>query len=143
MIENELLAYSAAFAERPVIIVLNKIDLVDEDTLRDLKALFVAEYPDREIHTISAVSGAGIEAMVHSLQDRIIELKTSLADDEEALAADVDLQERISRDVMSQSMGVAVPLGSAAASTEAGDTTDNSEEEDDDDHDVEVIYTNE
>lgn len=143
LIENELLAYSAAFAERPVIIVLNKIDLVDEDTLRDLKALFVAEYPDREIHTISAVSGAGIEAMVHSLQDRIIELKTSLADDEEALAADVDLQERISRDVMSQSMGVAVPLGSAAASTEAGDATDNSEEEDDDDHDVEVIYTNE
>lgn len=147
LIENELLAYSAAFAERPVIIVLNKIDLVDEDTLAKLKALFAEEYPDREIHAISAVTGAGLDAMIHSLQDKVIDLKTALADDEEALAADVDLQARISRDVMSQSMGVVAPLGSlsgseAGSGTEAGDATENSEE-DDDDHDVEVIYTNE
>ncbi len=136
LIENELLAYSTAFAERPVIIVLNKIDLVDEDSLARLKALFAAEYPDREIHAISAVTGAGVEPMIHSLQTKLIDLKATLADDEKALAADQDLQARISRDVMSQSMGVVAPLGAPH-----GENDD--EDDDDEDHNVEVIYTNE
>jgi len=141
LIENELLAYSAAFAERPVIIVFNKIDLVDEQTVASLKAEFLTEYPDREIHAISAVAGTGLDAMVHSLQTRVTALKTALADDEQAQAADEDLQNRISTDVMSQSMGVVTPLGSAAA--EQADDAQDSDEPDDEDHDVEVIYTNE
>lgn len=144
LIENELLAYSAAFAERPVIIVFNKIDLIDDQALERLTAEFVAEYPDREIHAISAVTGAGLDAMVHSLQDSVMALKAALADDEDALAADQDLQARISSDVMSQSMGVVAPLGSVdnpedhAADDDRQDSGDQ-----DDNHDVEVIYTNE
>ena len=144
LIENELLAYSAAFAERPVIIVFNKIDLIDDQALERLTAEFVAEYPDREIHAISAVTGAGLDAMVHSLQDSVMALKAALADDEDALAADQDLQARISSDVMSQSMGVVAPLGSVHNPEDhAADDGRQDSGDQDDNHDVEVIYTNE
>ena len=143
VIENELLAYSEAFGERPVIIVLNKIDLVDEEQLNALQAQFAEAFPEREISVISAVTGAGIDALVHRLQDAVIDLKQQLAEDEAALAADNDLQQRISQDVMAQSMGVAMPagLGPEPASGSADD--DQGDDDEDDNFDVEVVYTNE
>ena len=141
VIENELLSYSQAFAERPVMIVLNKIDLVDEEELTALQAQFTEEFPEREISVISAVTGAGIDALVHRLQDAVVDLKQALAEDEAALAADNDLQQRISQDVMAQSMGVAVPAGLDTDSTDG--SHDDDDDDSDDNFDVEVVYTNE
>ena len=144
LIENELLAYSAAFAERPVMIVLNKIDLIDSQQLAVLKEQFAKEFPEREIFAISAVTGEGLDPMVHALQTHVADLKAALLTDEAALAADTELQTRISNDVMSSSLGVVAPLDPLAGD-EADDISDQNdpEQSDDDDHDVEVIYTNE
>ncbi len=143
VIENELLAYSEAFGERPVIIVLNKIDLVDEEQLNALQAQFAEEFPEREISVISAVTGAGIDALVHRLQDAVIDLKQQLAEDEAALAADNDLQQRISQDVMAQSMGVAMPAGLGPEPAPGSADDDQGDDDEDDNFDVEVVYTNE
>ena len=143
VIENELLAYSEAFGERPVIIVLNKIDLVDEEQLNALQAQFAEAFPEREISVISAVTGAGIDALVHRLQDAVIDLKQQLAEDEAALAADNDLQQRISQDVMAQSMGVAMPAGLGPEPAPGSADDDQGDDDEDDNFDVEVVYTNE
>ena len=143
VIENELLAYSEAFGERPVIIVLNKIDLVDEEQLNALQAQFAEAFPEREISVISAVTGAGIDALVHRLQDAVIDLKQQLAEDKAALAADNDLQQRISQDVMAQSMGVAMPAGLGPEPAPGSADDDQGDDDEDDNFDVEVVYTNE
>lgn len=141
LIENELLSYSAAFAERPVLIVLNKLDLLTQESLAALRARFVAAYPAREIFSISAITGAGLDALVHALQDQVAELKERLARDEAAAAADTELQARISNDVMTQSLGVVVPP--APEEVAAPELAAQQDDTDDDDHDVEIIYTNE
>ena len=139
LIENELLNYSAAFAERPVMLVLNKLDLVSEEELAALRAEFLEAYPQREVLCISAVTGAGLDDMVNRLQDMVAELKERIADDEAAAAADLELQKRIGDDVMTQSLGVVAPASDDDLL--AGEEDDDDEE--DDDHDVEVVYTNE
>jgi len=136
LIENELLSYSPAFAERPVLIALNKLDLLSEKSLAALRARFREAYPGRQILCISAVTGAGLDAMVNALQDRIAQLKEQLANDEAAAAADTELQARISSDVMTQSLGVVAPRANPGQE-------DDLDQEDDDEHDVEIIYTNE
>jgi len=50
-------------------------------------------------------------------------------------------QERISNDVMTQSLGVVAP-DTLTTSAESG-VADDDDADDDDDHDVEVVYTNE
>lgn len=137
LIENELLNYSAAFAQRPVLVVLNKLDLLAPAALAELRARFAEAYPEREIFAISAVTGEGLDAMVNRLQDRVAELKDEVANDEVAAAADAQLQARISNDVMTQSLGVVAPLAAEQ------DAHQDEEDDEDDDHDVEIIYTNE
>jgi len=144
LIENELLAYSEAFAERPVVLVLNKIDLVDDAHIQSLRDEFATEYPERRVLAISAVAGTGLDALVHYLQDEVAAMKALLAADEAALAADEKLQARISDDVMAQSLGVVAPadvLGNDADNS--ADQSLNTDPDDDDEHDVEVVYTNE
>jgi len=82
LIENELLAYSPAFAERPVVLVLNKIDLLDDAALAELGKRFSEQYPQRDRLAISAVTGKGVDELVHHLQDQVFEFKARLADDE-------------------------------------------------------------
>ena len=81
---------------------------------------------------------------MHRLQDAVIDLKQQLAEDEAALAADNDLQQRISQDVMAQSMGVAMPAGLGLEPAPGSADDDQGDDDDEDDNfDVEVVYTNE
>jgi GTPase len=81
-IDAELRAYGAGLAERPQIVVLNKIDLVPEppevefDDPRVLRVL-----------PVSAVTGAGIEELLRNLFELIPESQTP-AEPEEAELAD-------------------------------------------------------
>jgi GTPase len=65
-IDRELAAYGAGLSERPQIVVLNKIDLVErvpEFRVEDPRVLAVLP--------VSAVTGAGIEMLVRTLFERI------------------------------------------------------------------------
>lgn len=61
IIRNELKAYSAELLKKKEIIVLNKIDLVDSQKVRDFVAVFSGK--KKKALAISAVSGEGLEEL--------------------------------------------------------------------------------
>ncbi len=71
-INNELKAYdknnSLNLSGMPQIVVLNKIDLVDEFYVESIKAKFV----EKSVHPISAVTGKGIKHLMHKILDTIL-----------------------------------------------------------------------
>ena len=62
VVEKELEAYGHGLAERPRLLVLNKIELVDEDTLDSLRQA-LAEASGRPVLLISAAMVQGLEAL--------------------------------------------------------------------------------
>ncbi|MEM9782825.1 MAG: GTPase ObgE [Pseudomonadota bacterium] len=71
-VEAELAAYGAGLAEKPRIVALSKIDALTADDLTALEAL-IAEQGVRVSHTLSALSGAGVEAALRALRAEIAE----------------------------------------------------------------------
>ena len=90
-IERELLAYSPAFAERPIWMAPNKMDLTtDTDVVDAIRA----RYPDRAVHPVSAATGEGIPALVRALAGGLAGINTE---------AEAALRERIAQDVLLRS----------------------------------------
>jgi len=70
-IRSELQQYSKALAQKPEVIVANKIDLdPDEKIVKDLKKKL-----NKKIYPISAVTGAGIKELSEFLWQKVKELK--------------------------------------------------------------------
>jgi len=70
-IRSELKQYSEALAQKPEVIVANKIDLdPDGKIVEDLKKKL-----NKEIYPISAVTGAGIKELSELLWKKVKELK--------------------------------------------------------------------
>jgi GTPase len=67
-IQNELQEYGRGLAERPQILVLNKIDAVDRETV-DLEALAeeLNQLSRRRVYLISAVTRSGLESMMQEI----------------------------------------------------------------------------
>ncbi|MFZ5570072.1 MAG: GTPase ObgE [Thermodesulfobacteriota bacterium] len=63
-INRELESYSRNLAEKPQILVLNKMDLSGTDLLADD---FAAAFPDRTVFRISAVTGKGVRDLIRHL----------------------------------------------------------------------------
>jgi GTPase len=68
MINRELSLYSSSLAEKSQIIVLNKIDLTGTE---HRVACFQKALPELEVHTISAITGKGIDMLVKVLSSRL------------------------------------------------------------------------
>ena len=107
-IERELLAYSPAFAERPIWMAPNKMDLTMDTRVVDA---IRARYPGRAVYPISAVTGEGIPALVGGLAAGLAGI------DVEAEAA---LRQRIARDVLLRSEAERRALRGAEAGPDAG-----------------------
>ena len=90
-IESELLAYSPAFAERPVWMAPNKMDLTTDTEVADA---IRAHYPDRPVYPISAVTGEGVPALVGALAAGLAGIDVE---------AEASLRERLARDVLMRS----------------------------------------
>ena len=90
-IERELLAYSPAFAERPIWMAPNKMDLTtDTDVVDAIRA----RYRDRRVYPISAATGEGTAALVRALAGGLAGIDTE---------AEAALRERIAQDVLMRS----------------------------------------
>jgi GTP-binding protein len=63
-IRGELAAYGAGVAEKPVIVVLTKGDLLSADERRDREAALAAAAGDTAIATISGATGDGVDALM-------------------------------------------------------------------------------
>jgi len=70
-INGELAGYSAQLAEKPQILVLNKMDLPDTD---QTSKVFQAKLKDREILLISAVTREGVDQLISKIIQQLDQL---------------------------------------------------------------------
>jgi GTP-binding protein len=66
-INKELKQANATLAKKEQWLVLNKIDLLSEQELEDIKNEFKKEFPEKKIYTISTVTGQGIQQLTYDL----------------------------------------------------------------------------
>lgn len=66
ILREELSKYAEALANKPEIVVLNKIDALTEDEIADKKAE-LAKITDKEIFTMSAVAGTNVPIVLREL----------------------------------------------------------------------------
>ncbi len=74
-IQQELTAYGRNLADRPQILALNKIDAVETEQLTQLHQQF-AEQTSAPVFPISAVTGAGLEAMLQAIWAQLDQFET-------------------------------------------------------------------
>ena len=79
VLARELAAYNRELLDRKHLIVLNKIDLVDEERLAEVKQQFAAV--DLPLLTISAETGAGLELLKELLADLLEEQRAEVRHD--------------------------------------------------------------
>jgi len=68
-IGQELAGYNPALAEKPQIVVLNKIDL--DEGVKGAEA-FVSAFGDRPVYHISAHTGSGVDALLTAMQHHLV-----------------------------------------------------------------------
>ena len=67
-VEQELLAFSPAFAKRPIWMAPTKMDLALDDAVpRAIRA----RYPQRPVHPVSAATGAGLTELIRALMGHL------------------------------------------------------------------------
>lgn len=67
MIQNELKNYKVDLSEKPQIVVINKVDLIEvSENLESIKKELKAKY-NLEVFGISAVTGAGVDSLIEEL----------------------------------------------------------------------------
>ncbi len=77
-IEHELQGYGPAVSDKPRILVLNKIDLLDAQGLA--AAMEEARGFALPVHAISAVSGAGVQRLLHEVYDSLLRIREHAAE---------------------------------------------------------------
>jgi len=131
-IEAELALYSPALLERPIWIALSKVDQLDQAQLTALETKFSEKYPDRPVHSISALGDIGLVELTRALMQTLTDHRRRILEDEAFAEYSEDLQRRITDDVFAHSEKMRTQRATAKADRNEGD-----------DGDVEVIYLNE
>ena len=132
-IEAELAEYSAALAQRPVVMALSKVDQLDEADLETLTARFVEVFPERTLLAVSALGDIGLDQLVNTLSQMLLGIDERLAADPEFAEEQAELEQQIGDDVLAHALVM------RPAKREASDDDDLDDPPDDDD-DVEVVY---
>ncbi len=73
VIENELRAFGEGMEEKPTLLVASKMDIAAPDKLKKLEAL--AKRRKQPLYKISAVTGEGVNELVHTVADRLRQLR--------------------------------------------------------------------
>jgi GTPase len=83
-IQNELKSYKADLTKRPQVVVLNKIDGLDEQMIAEkLKALKKAIPKGTKQYAISAVSGEGVKQMLYDIK-KLVDIQRAIKKEAEA-----------------------------------------------------------
>ena len=75
IINNELEKHSEALAQRYQIVVLNKIDVVDEETKQQIISEFKEYMPEKEIFAISAVTRDNVDKLMYYVSQKVDEIE--------------------------------------------------------------------
>ena len=70
IVRDELDAYGAGLADKPVVVALNKIDTLDDELIAALSAE-LAEASGGKVYPISAAGKIGLDAALDALMDRL------------------------------------------------------------------------
>ena len=103
IIEKELADYSPAMTERQIWIVLSKIDEIDEDEINELIEECKKQFPGRRLFAISAMADLGLKELKESLMSELALMNKRLNEEVDYKREVIDLETRISRDVLSRS----------------------------------------
>ena len=125
MIEEELARYSSHLIQRPIWIILSKIDQLQADEIENLLERVKISHPGREVEMISSHAGQGIDGLLNKLMPFLSRLGDKMKDEKYA-AAQKDLERKITNDVLSRSKSERDAKHQRAS----------------DDFDVEVIHVN-
>ena len=104
LIDDELSRYSQALAERPVWMVVSKIDLAETEVVDALLVELERRYPQRPCFAISAATGAGLQELTAALMQAIAGIAVELAENAEFAKAQEALEVRIADDVLQSSL---------------------------------------
>ena len=102
MIEEELARYSSYLIQRPIWIILSKIDQLQADEIENLLERIKISHPGREVEMISSHAGQGIDVLLDKLMPFLSRLGDKMKDEQFA-AAQKDLERKITNDVLSRS----------------------------------------
>ncbi len=102
MIEEELARYSSYLIQRPIWIILSKIDQLQADAIENLLERVKISHPGREVEMISSHAGQGIDVLLNKLMPFLSRLGDKMKDEQYA-AAQKDLERKITNDVLSRS----------------------------------------
>ncbi len=134
LIEDELAAYSPALTERPIWMVLTKIDLIDEPRRAELLVALARAKPERPLFAVSAITGTGLDVLVRALLEAVRAHREALKADPVLATSEAELEARIGEDVLKSALEKRPSRVSGSAGDHAGGN------DDDDDHDVDVVY---
>jgi GTP-binding protein len=84
VISGELVSFGAGLEQKPVLMVASKIDVVNKDKLAKLKRY--CKKHKLELFEISAVTGAGIEALKWAMAQKVVEVRKEQAQPAEEAA---------------------------------------------------------
>jgi len=133
---RELESFSPTLAARERWLVLNKIDLLDAETLAQRRAalLDALDWSGR-VYEVAAIEGRGTDQLCGALMTRLEALREAEAADPELAAAELEEQRRMQEEARSRIAELREARRQARKAS-AGDDDD----WDDDDYDVEVEY---
>jgi len=106
LLDEELARYSPALAERPVWMVVSKIDLAQADEVEQVVGRLNHAYPRRPVFAISAVTGAGLSELTGALMKAIVENRRDFAENAQFTEKQRELEARIANDVLQNSLRV-------------------------------------
>ncbi|MDH3642175.1 MAG: hypothetical protein OES38_08775, partial [Gammaproteobacteria bacterium] len=104
LIEAEVAAYSDALAERPIWMVLSKIDLLPEDAVAELRGAIARAFPDRPVFAVSSATSAGIDELINALMVAVVDIRERLTSDAAFAEEQSALADRIGDDVLQSSL---------------------------------------
>ena len=141
IILNELEKFSAELSKLPQILVLNKIDQLDDDEIDDVCNNIVKELDwQGEVFRTSTISGQGVDEIKYHLMNEIEEEQEREADDEEFAKAQAERFARLEEEVRHNTEIQKEAYRARRKAEREGLSDDDDDDWNDDDYDVAVEY---
>jgi GTP-binding protein len=139
---NELKKFSPALAELPVVLVLNKLDQIPEDTQNEWCTHIVAELGwTGPVFRCSGLTGEGTRQIVYYLMDQIEQQRELEVEDPDFAQAQKEFRERLEQETRENSLAAKEAYKEARrAARQGGDDDDDDDWDDSDESGMENIY---
>ncbi len=140
IIQNELASFSPTLAERPRWLVLNKMDLLPEDSREAVCQKLVDDLQwQGPVFFVSALTKEGTDKLCNAICDYLDDCRSREAEFPEVAQAERDMQTSMQLEAREQIEKLR--LQRQHAKTDEQELEDEDDDEDDDDHEVEVVYS--